>query len=136
MNALRSAPHGPADRLELYELPGRYGDLIDDRNWEGPSRIFLDDAKFVLPNFTMEGLDGIRTFMDDKSRRHPRTHLMTNIYVDETDEGTIMHSRLVGMLPDGRMRSVRCRDQVIKTPQGWRVAHRVVAETPYDEPQR
>ncbi|MDE0136306.1 MAG: hypothetical protein OXH86_20635 [Acidimicrobiaceae bacterium] len=23
-----------ADRLELHELPGRYGDIIDDRDWE------------------------------------------------------------------------------------------------------
>ena len=23
-----------ADRLELLELPGRYGDAIDDRNWD------------------------------------------------------------------------------------------------------
>ena len=24
-----------ADRVEIHELPGRYGDSIDDRNWPG-----------------------------------------------------------------------------------------------------
>jgi hypothetical protein len=125
-----------ADRLELHELPGRYGDLIDDRDWDGLSRIFTGDAKFVLPRKTIDGLAAIQAFMDDPARKHPRTHLMTNIYVDEVDGATIMHFRLVGMLPDGRMWSVRYRDEVVKTPDGWRVAHRVVTETPYEEPKR
>jgi hypothetical protein len=125
-----------ADHIELLELPGRYGDLIDERDWRGLDRIFVEDATFEVPDFTMRGLPGIRAFMDDKARRHPRTHLMTNIYVDETDSGVVMHFRLIGMLPDGRMRSVRYRDEVVKTSDGWRVAHRVVAETPYEEPAR
>ena len=33
-----------ADRLDLYEIPGRYGDAIDDRNWENLRRIFTPDA--------------------------------------------------------------------------------------------
>lgn len=125
-----------ADRLELQELPCRYGDMIDDRDWAGLEKIFLDDAKFVLPKATIEGLSAIQAFMDSPARNHPRTHLMTNIYVDEVGEATIMHFRLVGMLPDGRMWSVRYRDEVVKTPDGWRVAHRVVTETPYAEPKR
>jgi hypothetical protein len=71
-----------ADRLELHELPGRYGDLIDNRDWEGLSRIFVDEATFEVPDELMAGLDGIREFM--RGARPPRTHLMTNIYVDET----------------------------------------------------
>ena len=37
-----------ADRLELHELPGRYGDAIDDRNWDRLRQIFTDDAVFDL----------------------------------------------------------------------------------------
>ena len=37
-----------ADRLELHELPGRYGDAIDDRNWDRLREIFTDDAVFDL----------------------------------------------------------------------------------------
>jgi SnoaL-like domain len=76
----------PADRLELHELPGRYGDAIDDRNWAGLDRIFTVDATFDLTDLgvpLLEGLPRIRQFMDMEAD-HPRTHLMTNIYVDET----------------------------------------------------
>ncbi len=121
-----------ADRLELQELPGRYGDLIDDRDWEGLSRIFVDEATFEVPDEIMEGLEGIREFM--RGAKHPRTHLMTNVYVDETHEGAILHSRLVGMRRDGRFISGRYRDVVEKRDEGWRVVTRVYTPTPYEEP--
>jgi 3-phenylpropionate/cinnamic acid dioxygenase small subunit len=121
-----------ADRLELHELPGRYGDLIDDRDWDGLSRIFVDEATFEVPDQTMDGLEEIREFM--RGARHPRTHLMTNIVVDETDEGVILRSRLVGMRRDGRFFSGRYRDVVVKTDDGWRVVSRVFTSTPYEDP--
>ena len=37
-----------ADRLELHELPGRYGDAIHDRNWDRLPQISTDDASFAL----------------------------------------------------------------------------------------
>ena len=120
-----------ADRLELLELPARYGDLIDDRDWDGLSRIFVDDATFEIPGETMDGLEGIREFM--RNARHPRTHLMTNIYVDETDDGVVQHFRIVGMRRDGRIFSGRYRDIVVKTADGWRVTTRVFTSTPYEE---
>ena len=121
-----------ADRLELHELPGRYGDLIDDRDWEGLSRIFVDDATFEVPGDTMHGLEGIREFM--RRARHPRTHMMTNVYMDETDEGVVVHFRIVGMRRDGRIFSGRYRDVVVRTDDGWRVVSRVFTPTPYEDP--
>jgi hypothetical protein len=120
------------DRLELHELPGRYGDLIDNRDWEGLSRIFVEEATFEIPGEVLEGLEGIREFM--RGARHPRTHLMTNVYVDETPEGVILRSRLVGMRRDGRIMSGRYRDLVEKRQDGWRVVTRVYTATPYEEP--
>jgi hypothetical protein len=120
------------DRLILHELPGRYGDLIDDRDWEGLSQIFLDDATFEIPDQVLDGLAQIRDFMTRS--RHPRTHLMTNVYVEETSEGTILRSRLVGLRPDGTIISGRYRDVVVKGPDGWRVASRVYTATPRKEP--
>jgi hypothetical protein len=120
------------DRLELHELPGRYGDLIDNRDWEGLSRIFVEEATFEIPGEVLEGLEGIREFM--RGTRHPRTHLMTNVYVDETPEGVILRSRIVGMRRDGRIMSGRYRDLVEKRESGWRVVTRVYTATPYEEP--
>jgi len=120
-----------ADRLALHELPARYGDLIDDRDWEGLSRIFVDEATFQIPDETLDGLEAIREFM--RGARHPRTHLMTNVYLDETDDGIVQRFRIVGMRRDGRIFSGRYRDVVVKTDAGWRVASRVFTPTPYDE---
>ena len=74
-----------ADRVVLHELPGRYGDLIDDRDWDGLSQIFVDEATFEIPDEVLDGLEAIREFM--RGAKHPRTHLMTNVAVDETDDG-------------------------------------------------
>jgi hypothetical protein len=122
-----------ADRLALHEMPGRYGDLIDDRDWDGLSQIFLEDATFEVLGDVLHGLDGIRDFM--RAAKHPRTHLMTNVYVDETPAGVILRFRIIAMRRDGRIVSGRYRDVVVKTDDGWRVASRVYTTTPYEDPQ-
>ncbi len=121
-----------ADRLALHELPGRYGDLIDDRDWDGLSQIFVDEATFEIPDEVLDGLEAIREFM--RGAKHPRTHLMTNVVVDETDDGVILRSRLIGMRRDGRFISGRYRDVVVKTDDGWRIVTRVYTPTPYEDP--
>lgn len=116
-----------ADRLELHELPGRYGDAIDDRDWDRLDRIFTEDAVFDLTDLgapRLEGLDAIKRFMDVDAQ-HPRTHTMTNIYVDETDDGVQLNFRIVALLPEGRVGTASYYDQVVKTDAGWRVKHRV-----------
>lgn len=117
-----------ADRLELHELPGRYGDAIDDRDWDRLDQIFTDDAVFDLTDLgepRLEGLDAIKAYMDTEAR-HPRTHTMTNIYVDETDDGVMLHFRILALLPEGRVGTASYHDRVVKTPDGWRVADRMI----------
>jgi hypothetical protein len=75
--SVRSAAMEPADRLELHELPGRYGDAIDDRNWEGLGRIFTEDATFDLTGLggpKLASLAEIRRFMDETAT-HPQTRV-------------------------------------------------------------
>jgi hypothetical protein len=117
-----------ADRLELHELPGRYGDAIDDRSWDRLDEIFTADAVFDLTDVggpTCQGLTAIKEFMD-RDAQHPRTHMMTNIYVDETPTGAQLRFRIVALLGGGKVGTASYYDDVIKTPAGWRVAHRVV----------
>ena len=117
------------DRLALHELPGRYGDFIDARDWPGLANIFTDDAQFVVNGTVLNGLSEIQAYMA-ASKGHPLTHLMANIYVDETSEGVVVHSRLIAMHPNGSMSSGRYRDVAVKEPEGWRVRSRSFTSTP------
>jgi hypothetical protein len=116
------------DRLELHELPGRYGDAIDDRDWGRLDRIFTADATFDLTDLgvpLLEGLTEIRRFMDEDAQ-HPKTHTMTNIYVDADDNGVRLNFRIVALQRGGLAGTASYYDQVVKTDAGWRVKHRVV----------
>lgn len=117
----------PADRLELHELPGRYGDAIDDRDWEGLHRIFTDDATFDLTDLgvpMLTGLPAIKRFMDVDAE-HPLTHMMTNIYVDQLPDRVTMNFRIVALRKGGLVGTASYYDVVVKTPDGWRVKDRV-----------
>lgn len=118
--------HG--DRLELHELPGRYGDAIDDRDWARLGEIFTADAVFDLTDLggpRCDGLAAITLFMD-RDADHPRAHLMTNIYVDEAADGVQLRFRIVALLPGGKVGTASYYDDVIKTSAGWRVSNRVI----------
>ena len=56
-----------ADRVEIHELPGRYGDAIDDRDWMRLDTVFTQDAVFDLTGVgsrICNGLDDIKAFME------------------------------------------------------------------------
>ena len=114
------------DRLDLYEIPGRYGDAIDDRNWDKLRLIFTEDAVFDLTGVgsrKLAGIEEIVSFMEEEAQ-HPRTHMMTNIYADATDDGAELRFRIVALLGQGKTGTASYYDQVVKTADGWRVKHR------------
>lgn len=114
------------DRLDIMEIPGRYGDSIDDRNWENLRQIFTPEAVFDLTGVGSRVLDGIEDivhFMEEEAA-HPRTHMMTNIYVDEVGEDVELRFRIVALLGKGKAGTASYYDRVVKTDEGWRVAHR------------
>lgn len=118
-----------ADRVEIHELPGRYGDAIDDRNWAKLDTVFTQDAVFDLTGVgsrTCNGLDDIKSFMESEAA-HPRTHMMTNIYADSDENGITLCFRIVALIGKGRTSTASYYDKIVKTETGWRTRHRFVS---------
>ncbi len=118
-----------ADRVAIHELPGRYGDAIDDRNWPGLDAVFTQDAVFDLTGVgsrICDGLDDIKSFMESEAA-HPRTHMMTNVYADSDEDGVTLRFRIVALIGKGRTSTASYYDKIIKTNDGWRTQHRFVS---------
>jgi hypothetical protein len=123
------------DRVEIHELPGRYGDAIDDRNWAALDTIFTQDAVFDLTGVgsrICNGLDDIKSFMESEAA-HPRTHMMTNIYADSDGDGITLRFRIVALLGKGLMSTASYYDKIVKTADGWRTQHRYVSSRRRDK---
>jgi len=117
------------DRVEIHELPGRYGDAIDDRNWAALDNVFTQDAVFDLTGVgsrVCTGLDDIKSFMESEAA-HPRTHMMTNIYADSDDNGVTLRFRIVALTGKGRTSTASYYDRIVKTQAGWRTEHHFVS---------
>ena len=119
------------DKLELHELAGRYGDIIDDQNWPALGSIFTEDAVFeVVALVTMKGLPEIMRYMAEDGR-HPLAHLITDIHVEERSDCVRLLSRgIFPIISDGAGAGHRVfygsyYDEVCKTAKGWRISHRV-----------
>ena len=92
------------DRLALHEIPGRYGDSIDDRDWDRLRTIFTEDGVFDLTGVgsrVCTGIDVIVDFMENEAA-HPRTHMMTNVWADATDDGAELRFRIVALIGGGK----------------------------------
>tara|TARA_B100000900_G_scaffold83585_3_gene67572 strand:+ start:285 stop:725 length:441 start_codon:yes stop_codon:yes gene_type:complete len=125
----------PADRVEIHELPGRYGDSIDDRNWAALDSVFTQDAVFDLTGVgsrICNGLDDIKSFMESEAA-HPRTHMMTNIYADSDEEGITLRFRIVALIGKGLTSTASYYDKIVKTEDGWRTQHRYVSSRRRDK---
>lgn len=120
------------DRLLLHELPGVYGDAIDDRNWDELDRVFTSDAVFEVRGLvTMNGLKDIKRYMEEEGR-HPLAHLMVNIHIGQEGNGVRLFSRAIAPVSrggkPGRGHPIffgSYYDTVVKTEAGWRIQHRV-----------
>ena len=119
------------DRLALHELAARYGDIIDDRDWQALDEIFTEDATFeVVGLVRMDGLAGIKRYMLEEGR-HPLAHLITNVHVVTDADGVKLHSRGIFPIssqsggPGHRVFHGSYYDRVVRTPVGWRVKERV-----------
>ncbi|EKF21757.1 snoaL-like domain protein [Mycolicibacterium hassiacum DSM 44199] len=117
------------DKLAIHALISLYGHIIDDREFSRVHELFTEDAVYDVSDFNAGVYTGRRAIAQmwrDAEGRHPLAHHATNVVVSEDDDGTVrVLSKGIGVLDDGRVGSAVHRDVVVRTPAGWRIAHRV-----------
>ena len=117
-----------AERVEIAELLGRYGRLIDARDWDALATIFTADARFDITPLgargVLEGLPAIRHHMAH-SARHPAAHHISNVHVEALrDDCALASSMLIAVQHDGSAASGRYEDEVVRTAAGLRIRRR------------
>jgi 3-phenylpropionate/cinnamic acid dioxygenase small subunit len=120
------------DRLAIMDLTHAYCWALDTRRWDDLREVFLPDARAVLGGSDLGGIDAIIARVTaalsplDDSQHMVSTH---QIHVDG-DRATcrcylhaqhVRHGALGGPL---YVVAGRYEDELVRTPQGWRIAHR------------
>jgi hypothetical protein len=117
-----------AERVEIGDILGRYGRLIDVRDWAALDTVFTKDAQFEIVPIArppLNGLAEIQEHMRDAAR-HPAAHHITNVHVTQTtDDCAHVESMLIAVQPDHSVASGCYRDEFVRTPVGLRIRRRV-----------
>jgi len=135
-----------ADRREIDDLLVRYATVVDSRQWEELDEIFTDDA--VLDYRSAGGIRGslpeIRQWLSTVLPLFAWTqHLVVNRAVELAADGDTATSRCAfqnpnGMVVDGKpwlfVVGGAYHDRLVRTPNGWRIRHRVEETIWWDNP--
>lgn len=118
------------DRIAVHELISLHGHLTDERRSGELDRLLTEDAVYDLEDYGMgrvEGLPALRRLFDEAPGQQPVGHHVTNVIVDEQPDGVVRaRSKGLSVMADGRAGTVVYDDRVVRTAQGWRIAHRKV----------
>lgn len=123
---------GVGDRVEIHEVLGLYGHLVDERRWDELGRVFTDDVVYDATDFGMPVTRGVPALVAEWTSevgmtRHPLAHHTTNVVVEVGDDGVVRAlSKGIGVGAGGRVGSVTYRDEVVRTSAGWRIRLRTV----------
>ena len=127
-----------ADRLALQDLMIRYGCSLDARDWEGLRTVFLPDARVQYQGGPwLEGFEAVRDTCDRALARFRITqHLLGNhravIDGDTAKTTTDLQAIHVADEPAGQLLHIvwgTYTDDVVRTPEGWRIKERILTTT-------
>jgi hypothetical protein len=119
------------DRDEIERIINLYGHILDEREWDRLGEVFAQDGSFVIESIQLNcrGLAEIDALM--RSARHPLAHYSTNIIIDVI-EGADHATALVKVWAPRASGSAvigSYRDDIVRTPAGWRFLTRDVRIT-------
>lgn len=121
------------DILEINNLINSYGHIIDERQWSRMEELFTSDVIFDMADFNGQVLDGLEALRESWKtiNRHPLAHHATNILIEADGDEVRVLCKGIGLYPD-HVGSTVYRDRLRKTPDGWRIAHRIATKRRYE----
>ena len=119
------------DLIEIHQLLGQYGHVVDAQEWERFDELFTPDAVLdytgVRAPEVLHGLPAIQDYF--RAANHPSAHHVVNIVVSEADGEVRVHSKFFAPYTrpshdPRRWYGGDYHDVVVRTPEGWRIARR------------
>jgi ketosteroid isomerase-like protein len=118
------------DRLAVHEMVSLHGHLADDRRAAELDQLLTEDAVYDLQDYGMGqvvGLPALRRLFEQAPGEQPLGHHVTNVVVTENADGSAqVRSKGLAVMADGTAGTVVYDDRAVRTPAGWRIAHRRV----------
>jgi 3-phenylpropionate/cinnamic acid dioxygenase small subunit len=120
------------DIIEIHQLLGLYGHIVDAGEWDRFTELFEDDAVLdytgVRAPRVFVGVAQIADYFRDAN--HPSAHHVTNIVVFERDGEVAVHSKFFAPYTRAthdprRWYGGDYEDVVVRTDAGWRFRRRV-----------
>lgn len=127
------------DRLEIGDLLLRYGMALDSHDWPLLRECFLPEAvaDYGALEGRNEGVEEIiaachRALVGLDSSQHLIANVLSEVDGDEARATSYLHAQHYLVSPSGVNTFVvggTYRDELVRTPEGWRIAHRVLETT-------
>ena len=120
------------DIIEIQQVQALYGHAVDWPDQSLLRRVFAQDAIFDGRPSGGEkeyyrGLDAISAWFGLGKPPHPLVHNMMNVWVyEEGGQVRVKAKWLVRALQDGVIYMGDYDDVMVRTPDGWRIQHRIV----------
>jgi hypothetical protein len=119
------------DAVAIGQLLALYGHLVDRGELDRLGEVFTDDATFdgsaELAGASFGGLDELRRFFAPQHPPHPPSHNTLGTVVTVHDGVVRALSKWLAIdRGSGHLRSGDYEDELVQTPDGWRIRKRVV----------
>lgn len=117
------------DRIELHELVARYGNVVDACDLAALDTVYTADAEFVLVTAAgrevrKHGLAEIGEFL--AASNSTNAHILTNVTTEDDGEQVVLRYRMAPPRGADGIFSVDYCDVVVRTDEGWRIAHHTI----------
>ncbi|MBF4458891.1 MULTISPECIES: nuclear transport factor 2 family protein [unclassified Pseudoclavibacter] len=109
-----------ADAAEVLDVLARYGQLIDNRDWDHLRKVFTEDFSFGTGPNAVRGDEALARVIDTVQPYHP--HYTTDTVLHRVDADTISSwSKFLLVRTDGTTASGDYIDTFVRTADGWRI---------------